>query len=272
VTGPLDVPREEPTRTQIETVVNGVRDILGDELVGMYLHGSGALDGFRPDSDIDMLGVSQRLTSDDEKTRLIELMLSYSGRRASVRSGRPIEFDMVVHSEIRPWRYPPRFDFHYDELLRDRFGRGELEPWDGPTNVDLASAITMVLLGDVTLVGPSPSQVFDPVPRSDYLAAIKRDTGTVEEYLPWDTRNVVLTLPRIWGALATDEVMSKAGASRWALVKLPDVHRPILELALAAYLGGVEDHWEDRMAPARAYCEHVVAQIERAVAQSGAPR
>lgn len=226
------------------------------------------MDGLQRESDVDILVVARRRTSDDEKRRLIELLLSTSGRRATLRPGRPIELDVVVESELRPWRYPPPFDFHYDELLRERFERGELEPWDEPTNVDLASAITMVLLGDVTLYGRQASDVLDPVPRADYLSAILRDTSTVEEYLPWDTRNVVLTLARIWSAVATDEVMSKAGAARWALPRLPEAHRAVLELALAAYLGNVTDRWDDKLPVARAYCAHVVSEIERSRARS----
>lgn len=265
MTDPSGPALDPSTQAQIEIVVQGVREILGDALVGVYLHGSGVLDGFRPDSDIDVLAVSERPTTGHEKRRLIELMLSHSGRRGSVRPGRPVEFDVVVRSQIRPWRYPPRFDVHYDELLRERFERGEREPWDGPTNADLASAITMVLIGEGPLFGPPPDEVFEPVPRPDYLAAILRDTRTIEEYLPWDTRNVVLTLARIWSAVATDEVMSKAGAARWALPRLPDEHRAVLELALAAYEGEVEDRWDEEMSAAREYAEHVVAEIARTV-------
>jgi hypothetical protein len=41
-----------------------------------------------------------------------------------------------------------------------------------------------ILLGDKALAGPPPAQVFDPVPRSDYVDAILRDVGTVDEFLP----------------------------------------------------------------------------------------
>lgn len=245
-------------------LVEGVRDVFGLNLVGAYLHGSAVLGGFRPDSDIDVIVVATRKTTVDEKRRLIELLLSISGRRASPRSGRPIELDIVVESEIRPWRYPPPFDFHYSELRRDRFEAEELEPWTSGTNPDLASTVTVVLLGGEPLAGPPPEQVFDPVPRSHYLGAILRDVETVDEFLPWDTRNVVLTLPRIWSALATGAVYSKEEAADWALPRLPEEHRSVLELARAAYRGEVEDSWDDLRPQVRAYADHVVAEIERA--------
>jgi predicted nucleotidyltransferase len=135
-------------------LVEGVRCVLGSDLVGAYLHGSAVLGGLRPDSDIDVVAVSTRRTTGNEKRRLIDLLLSISGRRASLRPGRPIEIDIVVESEIRPWQYPPTFDFHYSELWRERFESGELEPWKGTTNRDLASAATMVQIGDKPLAGP----------------------------------------------------------------------------------------------------------------------
>lgn len=260
------------TETQIAPIVQGVRDVLRGDLVGAYLHGSAVLGGFRPDSDIDIVIVSTRRTIVAEKRRLIDLLLSISGRKASLRPGRPIELDIVVESEIRPWRYPPPFDFHYSELWRDRFESGELEPWESTANPDLASALTMVLLGDVPLAGPPPAQVFDPVPRSDYLDAILRDIGTVDEYLPWDTRNVVLTLPRIWSAVATEAVYSKEEAADWALPRLPEEHRAVLELARAAYRGEVEDSWDDIRSQVRAFADHVVSEIERARAEAGDAR
>jgi streptomycin 3"-adenylyltransferase len=122
----------------------------------------------------------------------------------------------------------------------------------------------MALLGDEPLAGPQPAQVFDPVPRADYVDAVLRDVGTVDEFLPWDTRNVVLTLPRIWSAVATDAVYSKEGAAGWALPRLPEEHRAVLERARAAYLGDADDSWDDIRPQVRAYADHIVSEIERA--------
>ncbi|HDK44919.1 MAG TPA: nucleotidyltransferase domain-containing protein, partial [Actinobacteria bacterium] len=40
----------------VESLVAGIADVLGDELVGVYLHGSLAMGGYyRPKSDLDLL-------------------------------------------------------------------------------------------------------------------------------------------------------------------------------------------------------------------------
>jgi Domain of unknown function (DUF4111) len=106
------------------------------------------------------------------------------------------------------------------------------------------------------------------VPRGDYIDAILLDIRTVDEFLPWDTRNVVLTLPRIWSAVATEAVYSKEDAAGWALPRLPQEHRAVLERARAAYRGGEQDSWDDMQPQVRAYAAHVVSEIERARAET----
>src|SRR5437660_1423763 len=71
------------TEIQIQLLLQGVRDVLRSDLVGAYLHGSAVLGGFRPDSDIDVIVLSTRRTTADEKRALIDLLLSLSGKRAS---------------------------------------------------------------------------------------------------------------------------------------------------------------------------------------------
>jgi len=244
---------------EIKPLVDGIQGLLRDDLAGVYL--SAVLGGLRPHSDIDIIAVSTRRTSLDGKRLLVDLLLPLSGSRHS--PGRPIELDVVVQSEIRPWRYPPAFDFHFSELWRKQFESGELQPWPTSTNRDLASAITMSLVGDTALFGPPPAEIFDPVPRRDYIDAVLRDTRTVDKFLDWDTRNVVLALPRIWSAIATDEVHSKDSAAAWALPRLPEQYSPVLERARAIYRGETQDFWDDLLPQLRAYADFVVSEIEQ---------
>jgi streptomycin 3"-adenylyltransferase len=101
-----------------------VREVLGQDAVGAYLHGSAVLGGLRPHSDIDVLVVSRRGTTSDEKRALIDRLLPISGRGDPSGRARPIELTIVVESEVRPWRYPPRLDFMYGDWLRPDSGPG----------------------------------------------------------------------------------------------------------------------------------------------------
>jgi predicted nucleotidyltransferase len=242
---------------QLALVLAAVRTALGEDVLGAYLFGSAVLGGFQPSSDLDVMVVSRRRTTRSEKQRLVADLLEMS------RRPRPIELTIVTEDEIRPWRYPPRMDFQYGDWWRSDFERGELEPWPSSTNTDLASLVRMVLLADTPLLGPPPAEIFDPVPRRDYVAALVDGIDGLIRDVESDTRNVVLTLARIWYSIATDEVASKDAAAAWVLARLPAEHQPVLARARAIYLGEENDRWDDLARQVRRYAAHVGAEIER---------
>jgi predicted nucleotidyltransferase len=254
----------EPDRSQAAEVVAILRDVLGEELIGAYLHGSAVLGGLRAESDLDVLAVSAGRTTRRQKERLVARLLDRSGPAPVAPSRRPVELTIVVASEIRPWRYPPRMDFQYGDWWRDRFERGELEPWPSEFNPDLALLVSMVLLGDTGLAGAPPHDVLDPVPRADVIDALAAGVGSTLEDLEWDTRNVVLTLARIWCGMATGEIRSKDAAADWALPRLASEHRAVLARARDAYLGTGGERWDDLRGAIRPFADAVVAEIEAA--------
>jgi predicted nucleotidyltransferase len=119
---------------QLDRVVTIVRDVLGPEVAGAYLFGSAVPGGLRPESDLDVLVVSRRPTTLDEKKRLVERLLPISGRPAPEGHWRRVEVTIVAEPEIRPWRYPPRMDFQYGDWLRGAFESGDSEPWQTMEN------------------------------------------------------------------------------------------------------------------------------------------
>ncbi len=250
-------------REQLDRFLALVRDVLGPDVVGAYLFGSAVLGGLRPESDLDLLVVSKRRTTHETKHRLVDRLLRISGRRTPEGRWRRVELTVVVEREIKPWRYPPSFDFQYGDWLRREFESGNLAPWPTTTNPDLASLITMALLADTPLLGPSPSDVFDPVPHDDLLTAIVGDIDGLVRDLDEDTRNVILTLARIWSTVATGVIRSKDAAADWALARLPEEHREVLARARACYLGDLEERWDDLRPRVRPHADHVVAEIIR---------
>ena len=247
---------------QLHQIVGLVREVLGEDAVGAYLHGSTALDQLKPHSDLDVLVLSRRPTTADEKRVLIGRLLRISGRGDPSGASRSIELTIVVESEVIPWRYPPRFDFLYGDWLRSEFDGGQLTPWETP-NPDLAPVITMVRSANRTLFGPPPADAFDPVPRADLERAIVEGIPSLLGDLESDTANVILTFARIWTTLATGAIRSKDAAADWALGRLPAEYRPVLARARAVYLGDETDQWADLQAAARSHVDHVLGEIER---------
>ena len=198
--------------------------------------GSAVLGGLRHESDLDILAVSKRPTTPQEKRRLIQSLLSISGQMTPQGRLRRVELTIVVESDVKPWRYPPRMDFQYGDWWRIEFESGEIEPWKSAVNADLSVLITMTMLSGKTVFGPAPAEVFDPIPQDDLIRAMIDEISGLRDDVDSDIRNVLLTLARIWSTVATGIIRSKDAAANWASARLPEAHRPALARR-AIYLG-----------------------------------
>ena len=254
---------ERPAQVQLDAVLGLLREVLGPALVGAYLHGSAALGRLRPRSDLDVLVVTDRPTSHDDKLRLARRLMAISDREDDPRYARCLELTIVVRSDVRPWRYPPPIDFLYGEWLRTEFERGEVEP-EAPTNPDLAIVLSNVLGADHRLVGPEPATLLDPVPPADLRRAMTDELPSLLGELDTDTRNVVLTLARIWTTIVTGEIRTKDEAADWVLARLPAEHRAVLARARSVYLGEEDERWDDLRDRVHPHAEHIVREIRRA--------
>ncbi|MEV7284464.1 aminoglycoside adenylyltransferase family protein [Streptomyces sp. NPDC093252] len=207
---------------------------LGDTLLGVYLHGSAVVAGLRPDSDVDLLVVVERSLSAGRRAALVRAVGEVSGAVGD-RGRRPVELIVVTRAAIDPWRYPPVCDFLYGEWLRKEYGRGYVP---GPEPMpDLAPLLTMARAADTPLYGPSARTLLPVVPHADLRRAIVAGVPELLAELATDTRNVLLTLARIWTTLVTGDIRSKDAAAGWAAERLPARHRPVLEWARRGYLG-----------------------------------
>ena len=210
---------------QIDQCLELIQNILGTDLLGVYLYGSTVLGGLQKYSDIDLLVVSNRSTTTEEKTELVKDLLQISG--IYMKSAKPpIEMTIVVKSDINPWRYPPHFDFQYGEWLRLEFKAGNLEPWPNKEMPHLAIMLTQLLLAHKILFGPNPTQLISKVPYQDFIAATIDSFDSLMNDLDWDTRNVLLTFARIWKTVTTDSISSKPTAAAWAIDRLPKNYQP----------------------------------------------
>lgn len=245
---------------QAERVAAVVREVLGENVIGVYLHGSAVFGGLRPTSDIDVLGVTRRPTTRDERRALIRRLLPISGRGDPTGLSRSVELTIVVQGEVRPWRYPPKLDLQYGDWWRGEFERGDLEPWESP-NPDLALLVEMALKANHPLFGPPPAEVLDAVPPADVRRALLDVIPGLLADLEGDERNVVLTFARIWATLATGLIWQKDAAADWALARLPPEHHAVLTHARAIYLGDAEEEWGDLLKQVRPYVNHVLGEI-----------
>lgn len=229
---------------QIECVLELLKEVLGSNLLGVYLYGSSLVGGLQRYSDIDLLVVIGRKTTLKEKAFLVKNLLRISGLyMKDVKP--PLEVTLVEKNAVNPWRYPPHFDFQYGEWLRTDFEKDCIEPFPTKEMPDLALIVTQVLLKSRTLWGEIPQKVFSNVPYHDFMEAMLHDIDRLFEELKSDTRNVLLTLVRIWSTVATNEIRSKPAAAQWACNHLPLHHQKPIERAFLICTGEGNEHWDD---------------------------
>lgn len=241
------------------------RSIPRDVIVGIYLYGSAVAGGLRPDSDLDLAVVTSRRLAAREREALIDVVRPLSRRSLRPPRWRPLEVTVLALPDVKPWRYPPHMDLQYGEWLTD----GELAERARSSAVaspDLAVAITMLRQASHAVLGPPPEQVFDPVP-PDHLARATLDSipGLLAD-LEDDTRNVLLTLARMWTTNATGAIWSKADAAQWAAERLPSPDRRLLARARALYLEGGWGEWDTAMAHVRLLADRMCDEIGGAAA------
>jgi streptomycin 3"-adenylyltransferase len=249
---------------QLNDSLKLLKTVLGADLLGVYLYGSSLVGGLQKYSDIDLLVVTNRVTTLEEKGKLIASLLQISG--IYMKSSKPpIEITIVTKTEINPWYYPPRFDFQYGEWLREAFEQGIIEPWKTYEMPDLAIIITYVLLKSKTLWGVAPEKLLAYVPYYDYIQALIQDIKRLEADLMHDTRNVLLTHARTWSTLITNTISSKSAAADWAINHLPNAYQPVMQRAKLIYIGETNEHWDDLKALIKPCADFMTDKINQQI-------
>jgi len=195
-----------------------------------------------------------------ERRSLVDGLLSISRSRRDTSGRRHLEVTVVAEPDIRPWRYPPPMELQYGDWWRTELEAGT-EPWSSP-NPDLAVLLTAARADSITLFGPAIDGVVEAVPRGDLDQALRDVISDLVADLDDDTRNVLLTLTRVWFTLETGTIGAKDVAAEWALARLPKERGDAVRLARAGYLGDRQDPWTgEAMVTARADANAILEAI-----------
>lgn len=221
----------------VKKIMNQIQDIIGDNIVGYYLHGSLAIGGFNPkSSDIDLLVVTKNAVPYNEKVMLTKLFLQAS------KNPFPIEISFMNKSQLEKWVYPPAYDYHYSEYWRVRFEDSK-EKWllEENTDADLAAHITIINYKGICLKGQSIKDVFPPIPTADYIASILGDYNDCIRNIEQTPVYSILNTLRVFRFLKEGAISSKMEAGEWGRNNLPEEHRLLVSKASDIYIGKTSD-------------------------------
>lgn len=214
---------------------------LGDQFIGMYIHGSIATGDFEPErSDIDFVVVTKDELSEETLSTLNAMHeeLTVSGLEWATR----LEGTYIPQRAIH--RYDPKNSRHPALSVGGDFGiDGHGSDWVIQRHIIREHGIVMA--------GPSPKTLIDPVRPNELRGAVQ---GILREWwsqpLPSPERfnsgeyqsYAVLTMCRALHTLYHGTVVSKPAAAQWALPILGERWGTLIREALARRHGLAFDH------------------------------
>lgn len=217
-------------RSFVFGLVENINQILGDNYLGFYLHGSLAMGGFNPyRSDIDVLVVTRTSITKEAKKELAELFLKHSVNPY------PIEVSFLHNSLLDKWEHPSLFDFHYSEYWRERFEKHDDFNQGIHRDPDLAAHIYVLTQRGICIDGESIAAVFPEISSADFLSSIKGDYKECFEEITEDPIYCSLNMLRVLIYIKTGDITSKQEAGEWGLKVLPVEYHKTIKKVLGNY-------------------------------------
>ena len=227
----MELPQE--AHDILDLLLHGIREALSDNLVGVYLRGSLATGDFDPiTSDLDFLAITEHPVSDTEFVALIALHERLG--KLPNRYGDQLEGAYIPRADVR--RFQPREQ-------HPTIYRGEPLVW-GEHRDNWVLERWVVREHGVTLLGPDPRTLIDPVTPDDLRSAVRT---RLKDWADWANdpddpewllhrghkAYVVETMCRALYTLKHGELPTKPRAVAWALETLPEPWRSTVERSQA---------------------------------------
>ncbi|MGZ3629993.1 MAG: aminoglycoside adenylyltransferase domain-containing protein [Ktedonobacteraceae bacterium] len=225
-------------QSEVTTLQMELQRLLGDNLLGIYLHGSLALGGFQPErSDIDVIVLTAQRIDLETKRQCIELLLRISKMPC------PLDIRFLVQHDLFPFRHPLLCDLHFRETHRESYQQelqsGTWKDWDRKAQLDpdLTLHLTVLHHSGICLYGKPIAEVLPLVPEHDFRDALIKDVQVAQGDPLHDPISFVLNACRACAYLRDGAILSKDAGGVWGLAHLPEQYHPLIQQALALYRG-----------------------------------
>ena len=238
-------------------------EILGENLVGVYLHGSAAMGCYNPaKSDLDLIVVTGESPDDDCNRAYMDMVMEIHALLSGKDAGHSgIEMSIVRRNVCNPFVYPTPFELHFSAMHQEWYRR---DPEDyirkmKGTDKDLAAHFTVIRHRGRCLAGRQIGEVFGEVPAEDYLDSISDDIGNAREEIAGNTMYHTLNLARTLAYRTEGKILSKAEGGEWGLARLPEKYHPLLRAALDDYTSEGDVQYDRETA--REYAGYMLGRI-----------
>ena len=223
--------------------VAAARETIGENMLGVYLHGSAAMRCFNPkSSDLDLLVGVKEVLDDSTKLHFMDRVVALHEEfvRISGSSHAGLEMSVLLQKDCKPFVYPTPFDLHFSAMHLKWYKDNPddyVQKMKG-TDEDLAAHITITRARGRCLFGMPIEDFFGEVPAENYFDSIRSDVENAESEITENTNYLVLNLARVLAFKKDGLVLSKLEGGQWALENIPSEYHAIVKAALSEYESG----------------------------------
>lgn len=242
----------------LQKIKNSYCRILGDNLVGIYIHGSMALGSFMWErSDIDFLAVVKETLSYEQKTILMKELVSFHTNA----NPRGLEMSIVQKQFCEHPIFPTPFDLHFSGGTLEWYRREPEQYCRNMTgeDADLGSYMAVIKQCGIVLYGEPTDSVFGDLPEDIYLKSVLSDIEDSKESYMEDFPYHTLNLCRTLAYLEDGIIRSKKSGGEWGLEHLPSEFSALIQSSLDNYCMGKESPCDKEST--QRFCEYAFKRI-----------
>lgn len=210
-----------------------LKEKLSDTLIGIYLHGSMAMECFNPaKSDIDVLVITREKQPIGIYKEIARNLIRIEDEM-NLKKG--FELSVVLETYAANFVYPTPFEFHYSSFHREKYRMDEGYFCGGWEDPDLAAHFVITYHRGIVLFGQQIKDVIKPIDKSYYIQSIKSDIEDALEGIIHNPVYYVLNLSRVLYYVRDSIISSKKEAGEWALDFVPSEYKNVIAQCLATY-------------------------------------
>ena len=243
----------------IDEFVKRAKEILQDNLTGIYLHGSAVMGCYNPEkSDLDLIVVVNEPMTDEVKRRFMDMVVEVNESGPA----KGIEMSVVKKSVCKPFVYPTPFELHFSVMHTGWYKDNPedyIQKMKG-TDKDLAAHFTIIGKRGKCLCGLPIEEVFASVPKADYFDSIWEDIAEAQEDILDNTMYITLNLARVLAYKKEELILSKKEGGEWALNNIPEEYHPLIQAAMQEYTDAVDVSYDYEVA--RNYAAYMIKEIQ----------
>ena len=108
----------------LDDIVTSFKNTLGDNLIGIYLHGSLAMNCFNPKtSDVDFLVVTKDKLPIEKRKEIADIMLKLN-KKAPPKG---LEMSIITQDYLKEMQHPMPFEFHFSNDWIEKLKSGKVD-------------------------------------------------------------------------------------------------------------------------------------------------